>query len=194
MSRKAWLALALAAALGVAVLVLDDDVREGAVALTGKAAFATDMYAAIGDELPALPLASRLIILAHAVYESGWGTARAAVRGRNVFNLTAGSAWRGPSWSDVGGDLEYGAAGVTRITQQWRIYGSLREAVRDYWSFLGPNANRGRYVKARAQLEAGNVTAFAHELYAAGYYTLPPEKYAAQLSAVLDTVRRIGIG
>lgn len=191
MSRNAWLALALAAALGVAVLVLDDDVREGAVALTGKAAWAKEVHDAIAAELPGLPLASRMIVLAHAVYESGWGTARAAVRGFNVFNITAGSAWRGPSWSDVGGDLEYDAAGnVTRITQQWRIYGSLREAVRDYWTFLGPTANRGRYVKARAQLELGSVTGFARELHAAGYYTLPPDRYAAQLSAVLDTVRR----
>lgn len=157
--------------------------------MTDRVLWARDMWEAVAAELPHLTPAAKALVVAHAAYESGFGAAKAARRGFNVFNITAGSAWRGDAWDDVGGDTEYdGAGNVTRITQRWRIYADLRAAVRDYWSFLGPTANRGRYVRARAQLEAGNAAAFAQELYAAGYFTLQPSKYAAQLGGVLDTV------
>lgn len=188
--RNAALALVLVVAIGVAVVVAVPPVRDEVLVLSAKARWVRDMYDAIAAELPQLSPSSRLLVLAHAAYESGWGTAKAARRGHNVFNITAGSAWTGPAWDDVGGDTEYDAAGnVTRITQRWRIYGSLREAVADYWRFLGPNANRGRYVNARAALERGDLSDFGVKLYAAGYFTLPPQKYVTQLAAVFELAK-----
>ena len=157
--------------------------------MTTGVSWTVDVWNAIGRALPQLSTQSRLIVLAHAAYESGFGKAKAAVRGSNVFNITAGSAWRGEAWDDVGGDLEYDATGkAKRITQRWRIYPNLDGAIADYWQFLGPSANRGRYVKARQALEAGDVATFVNELHAAGYFTLAPSKYLAGLTGALGTV------
>lgn len=194
MTRGAWFALVVAVGVTVAVVMFSPEIEEAGEALTDRVIWARAMWAAIGAELPQLSTEAKVLILAHATYESGWGTARAAKRGNNVFNITAGSAWTGAAWDDASGDTEYDAQGNLkpgRIDQRWRIYDSLRHAVRDYWTFLGPNANRGRYVKARAALENGNVGTFATELYAAGYFTLPASKYATQLGAVVASVRAV---
>ena len=128
--------------------------------------------------------ATRLVV-AHLALESGFGQARAAMRGLNLGNLTAGSAWQGGRWTDEGGDVN--GAGV-RITQVWRTYGSVSAFLADYWAFLGPAANTGRYVLARNALERGRLDDFARLLYSAGYYELAPEEYARRLHAAFDAV------
>ena len=158
-----------------------------AAAVVGRVDWVRQMRAAVDAALPQLGPAARLLIVAHAAYESGWGSARAA-RYFNVFNLTAGSAWSGPSWVDVGGDSD--GAG-NRITQTWRMYSSLQECVADYWHFLGPTANHGRYVLARAALAAGDVPTFVLELSSAGYFALSPGQYLTGLSTVLEQVKGI---
>lgn len=154
--------------------------------MTTGASWTIDMWTAIARALPQLGTEARFIVLAHAAYESGFGRAKAAVRGFNVFNITAGASWKGQSWTDVGGDTEYDAQGnVRRITQEWRIYPNLDGALADYWQFLG----RSRYLRAREALQRGDVTAFVRELYAGGYFTLPPEKYLAGLAGTLTSVK-----
>lgn len=168
-----WLALFALFALGGGVAT---------VASAGAAAseWLQDMRAAVAEELPQLGAAARALVVAHAAYESGFGRGRAAVRGFNVFNITAGSAWTGASWVDVGGDTD---GEGNRITQTWRAYPSLRAAVADYWSFLGPTQNRGRYLSARSALQAGDLEGFARALSAAGYFTLQVDRYIAGLTA-----------
>lgn len=189
MGRGAVLAVVAAALLvaGVVAYVAVPRVKEEVDNVADSLSWTARLWAAIGRVLPQLSTQSRVIILAHAAYESGWGVkGRAAIKGNNVFNITAGSAWTGPKWEDVGGDLEYDAQGsARRITQVWRIYPNLDAAVADYWQFLGPNANRGRYTKARSALERGDVAVFVNELHAAGYFTLPPAQYLTQLQGVM---------
>lgn len=192
MSREGAVALALAllAALGLAYLNRDQ-LLAAVGGVMDQATWARRTWSAIRSALPTLSTSAQLIVMAHATYESGWGKAHAAVRGNNLFNLTAGSAWTGAKWTDVGGDTEYAANGaVKRIDQVWRAYRSIEEGVADYWAFLGPGQNRGRYVLARGALERGDLEAFAQELYRAGYYTLPPDKYVAQLGAVFTSVQK----
>jgi flagellum-specific peptidoglycan hydrolase FlgJ len=155
-----------------------------------EASWTDSMRAAVASVLPDLSAAARDLVVAHAAFESGFGAARAAQTGNNVFNLTAGSAWSGPTFTDQGGDTQYDAQGnyVGRITQVWRVYASLEECVGDYWEFLGPWANRGRYVQARAALERADLPAFCNELHRAGYFTLPAQRYQERLEAVLAKV------
>jgi flagellum-specific peptidoglycan hydrolase FlgJ len=138
--------------------------------------------------LPFLSGAATNLVLAHLALESGYGAARAAVRGHNLGNLTAGPYWLGPRWVDVGGDTDKDGA---RITQTWRIYDSTHEFLADYWRFLGPVANGGRYVEARNELERGHSEPFARLLGKARYYELDPDEYTRRLLSVLGTVTRI---
>jgi flagellum-specific peptidoglycan hydrolase FlgJ len=150
-----------------------------------KAAWLLTMEAAVEKELPQLKPSARALLLAHAALESGWGGARAWRRGFNFGNITAGKAWQGAKWTDVGGDVD---GKGNPITQVWRAYSTVEDAIADYWDFLGPNQNRGRYVKARACLEQGDAINFALELHKAGYYELAAPEYARRLGVVLQIV------
>lgn len=146
------------------------------------------IHGEIFTTLPFLSGAATNLVLAHLALESGYGTARAAVRGHNLGNITTGPYWLGPRWVDVGGDTDGKGA---RITQTWRIYDSVHEFLADYWRFLGPVANGGRYVDARNALERGDSASFARLLGRAGYYELDPIEYSRRLLSVLGTVTRI---
>ena len=135
--------------------------------------------------LPFLVEPATRLVVAHLALESGFGVSRAASRGLNLGNLTAGSAWQGGRWVDEGGDVS--GAGK-RITQTWRTYGSVAEFLADYWTFLGPAANSGRYVLARNALERGLLDDFARLLYSAGYFELAPAEYARRLHGAFDAV------
>ena len=73
---------------------------------------------------------------------------------------------------------------MKRVSQTWRAYSTVPDAIADYWAFLGPDFNRGRYVRARTALEAADLPLFSVELFKAGYYTLPAIKYVARLGDV----------
>jgi flagellar protein FlgJ len=155
--------------------------------------FAVRLLRALAAVPPAenIPEDAWPLVVAHAAYESGWGSARAA-SGRNYFNLTAGSRWRGRIVQ--GPDLEYSDGVVKRITQRFRAYDSDAEAVRDYLAFL----SMPRYRPAREALVAGDALRFVQLLGpdrsretppVGGYYTLPTARYAAEFAAVLEQVR-----
>lgn len=132
---------------------------------------------------------TKLIIVAHGAFESGWGKGTGAKLGFNYFNITAGPAWKGPVVQ--GPDTEYDKAGnVKNITQQFRKYGSDLEAVQDYLSFLSTQ-NGGRYLTAYAALMRGDVDEFLGELYKAGYFTLPVDQYKKSMAGVIDSVKRL---
>lgn len=141
-----------------------------------------------GEVFEALPFLSGTAVnlaVAHLALESGYGAARAAQRGHNLGNITAGPYWLGDKWVDVGGDTNGQGA---RITQTWRIYSSVAEFLIDYWRFLGPAANSGRYVLARNALERGELAQFSALLYRAGYFELAPDEYTRRLAAVSSRV------
>lgn len=135
--------------------------------------------------LPWLSTAARHLLDSHAALECGWGVASAWVRGFNFGNITAGPSWRGTKWTEHDADDEYAPDGsVKRVSQTWRAYSTVADAIADYWAFLGPDFNRGRYVRARSALEAADLPLFSVELFKAGYYTLPAFKYVARLGDV----------
>lgn len=137
---------------------------------------------AVARVFPDFSPAARALVLAHAAYESGFGTSTAATRGHNLFNLTAGSSWTGPIV--VGGDLEYSSAGVSNITQRFRAYQNADECLRDYWRFLGFS----RYANARGYLASADLAGFVETLADGGFFTLPRDRYASGLRATLTKV------
>lgn len=172
-----------------------------------KPVWAKRLYDVISSELPQLPVRSRLIMVAHAAYESGWGARPSTELTNNLYNVTAGSWWLGknfPTYRQVNGDLSYAKADCDRqgrpmtvqpngklackVDQIWRKYATVNDCIKDYWDFLGPNQNGGRYASARAALEAGDIATFGQRLYAAGYFTLPPDEYIKTLTSVVNTV------
>jgi hypothetical protein len=134
------------------------------------------------------------ILAAQAALESGYGKTRAFREGFNFGNVSAGASWAGPVI--LGGDLEYSVGGeVKRITQRWRKYGSLAEAVSDFFLLL----SWSRYRPARAALFAGDAAAYAARLrnddpstatIEGGYYTAPLAEYQAGLSSALTASRK----
>lgn len=164
------------------------DLSAAALALTSKVQFVQTVWGAIANALPFLSVDSRLIILAHAMYESGWGKAKAFQTGNNLFNLTAGKSWTGPTTKS--GDTEYDAAGnVKNIVQTWRAYPNVEDCVVDYWNFLGMPRYEAQGV--RAQLEAGNLAGFVSALSRGGYFTLPADQYLNTMAGVYSSVSSI---
>lgn len=146
------------------------------------------IHSDIFTTLPFLSGAATNLVLAHLALESGYGTAKAARRGHNLGNITSGPYWLGRKWIDIGGDTDGRGA---QITQTWRIYDSVPEFLIDYWRFLGPVANGGRYRDARDELEGGHCAPFARALGKAGYYELDPAEYTRRLLSVFGSVTRI---
>lgn len=131
---------------------------------------------------------TRLIVVAHAAYESGWGVTRQAREDFNVFNVTAGSSWTGPT--SRGMDLEYNKQGGHRkIEQKWRCYESLDAAVVDYLALLRKPRYEATHVME--SLLAGHETKFILGLSAAGYFTLPYREYFRTFNSVMNLVEKI---
>ena len=218
--------MGLLAAGGIALLLAGlafwkrKEVADVVTTVKSSADFASSMWTTLGEVLPQLSTKSKLIIIAHAAYESGWGQAakHLALGTNNIFNVTKGSVartgqWDGTTVTQPDADWEYYQEGKTypvapppgspwvvdpkngqyrrRIPQVWRKYPNYRTAILDYWDFLGPNQNGGRYVAARAALEAGDLTTFGNALYKAGYFTLPPGEYVASMTKMLDSVQKV---
>lgn len=137
---------------------------------------------------------TRCLIIAHAALEGGWGTAFAAQKAHNLFNVATGPAWKGKTIP--GPDLEYTADGkVKKITQRWRVYKHDAAAVDDYLAVM----SYSRYLPARAALMDGDPESFVRLLGpdrskekppVGGYYTLPTVKYLALYNAALAEVMR----
>jgi len=143
------------------------------------------LKANVANTLGFLAEDAQLLVVAHLALESGFGESRAARMGNNLGNLTAGSAWTGAKWTDVGGDQD--AAGKL-ITQEWRKYADVPAFLRDYWSFLGPRQNGNRYQYARSLIERAQLGAAAQALHDARYFELAVPVYTSRWEAALDAV------
>lgn len=177
--------------LGAAAIYL---IVKGVGAVSGNASWARALYNSVSSVLPQLSTTGRMMVVAHAAFESGWGSGWAAVNGNNIFNITTcqGSAgcadgWTGDYLDQDNGDVQYNADGsVTSISQRWRAYPSVEASVQDYWSFLGHPRYAAQGIQA--DLINGDPVAFINGLSAAGYFTLPADQYLTQFTAVLATV------
>lgn len=171
-----------------------------------KAEWAKYIFDSIDSVIPELygNLRAKLIITAHAAYESGWGGVAGAVSAshlkqtNNIFNLTCGASWTGPRFNQANADDEYAPDGTYkgRISQCWRSYPSQLAALADYWKFLDASRYASRGVKGF--IKAGDVVGFSQALFNAGYFTLPvndyykdgvlKKGYATSLNSIVNTV------
>jgi hypothetical protein len=177
------------------------DVIENLTGITDKYVIAKSLYKAIDSELPTLPRASKLMIMAQAITESGWNIGRAAKNANNWWNVTAGSSWGGEVWVDVNGDKSYTVENCRRlnrpmsyedskgrkyckIDQTWRKYATINDAVKDYWALLSWT----KYAAAKQALVAGDTETFVSELRKAGYYDAPLEDYRSLVFGILGSI------
>lgn len=166
-----------------------------AVQLSAEAqrGFARKLALAVRSRLAQVPRDGQKLIVAHGLFESGWGQGWAAQHANNPFNLTWHSSFtlrpyvrqENADWSapDAQGHR-------VRIAQNWLVFGSLEAAVDGYWWFLGPTVNGGRYVTARDALAGGALLEAALRLRSAGYYTASAQEYTAGLSVALARLER----
>lgn len=121
---------------------------------------------------------SKELILAQAAQETGWGQHILAGT-HNIFNIKASANWTGPTKSFRVWEIEDGLK--IWKNQDFRVYGSTEEALRDRVKFLQDNH---RYTKA-GLFDDGTKGDFAKEaaaLQEAGYATDP--LYARHLIGV----------
>lgn len=158
--------------------------------------WAERLYLAIVNaNLPDLSDASKRMILAHAALETGYPPYRSgsAANCNNLFNITTGTQWlKDGKPFCTGGDVTYSNPlpdGSPRpITQKWRAYMNLEEALEDYWKFLG---SRASLLRARDALVAGDPAAFAARLREAGYYDAPLSGYIAGVTSGMRYVQKL---
>lgn len=171
-----------------------------------KEKFTTKMLNACDVGKSLVTAKTKLLVTAHAAYESGWGVASAAVKGNNYWNLTAGSSWHGPVVAGADTEFTAGAPTAKKIVQRFRSYASATAAVQDYFSFLA----FPRYKDALSKLLAGDET-FVVDLGTyrytvdgkslveawpklpskGGFYTLPIERYSGEFKVVYAEVQRV---
>ena len=124
------------------------------------------------------------LLAALAAHETGYGRTPAWRHGFNFGNVTAGTSWTGAIL--IGPDTEYDAAGNVRdISQRFRRYGSLSEAVSD-WLVGVLNWRRERQERVADRLYAGDAEGFVRALSRAGYFTQPVDDYLAAVNAALE--------
>lgn len=179
--------LLVAAGGGAVVLVKAKGRRE--IFEQVKAAVVAYLEAVRPDLSDAQREAAGNILGAQAVVETNGGRTVAWREGWNFGNVTAGSAWRG----DVvlGGDTEPDASGkYVPITQRFRKYVSLAQAVEDYLpggSIGALDWKREREERAFEHLIAGDAEAYSAALRRAGYYTAPEAEYTAGILDALSS-------
>lgn len=171
-----------------------------------KAAFTQKLLNACDVAKPLVTAKTKLLVTAHAAYESGWGVAKAAREGNNYWNLTAGKSWTGPVV--IGGDTSFqaGSTKATPIVQRFRSYASAVAGVQDYFNFMTFNRYRDALTKLFAGDESFVVdlgmfkhTADGKTLEPAwpalpvkgGFYTLPIEQYSAEFKVIFAEVKRL---
>lgn len=149
-----------------------------------KRDFIQAMRLAIGTQIPVPGL---LLTIAWAAFESNWGRTTGFRLANNPWNITAGSKWTGPVVP--GPDTEYDNKGnVKNITQQWRKYNTIADAVGDMVTFL--TVTNSQYLAARDLLFKGD-TSFTDSLAAGHYYTLPSGEYKAGVLSCLEDVKAL---
>ena len=146
-------------------------------AMNGKEKFIADLYPAATTISQETGM-SRELILAQAAQETGWG--KHVLPGtNNIFNVKASAGWVGPTKTFNVWEIENGKK--VWKDQDFRVYGSVEEALRDRVKFLEENhryANAGLFDEGTK----GNLEKEATALQKAGYATDP--NYAKQLVAV----------
>lgn len=144
--------------------------------------FAQRLLQIVSQVLPGLSLRARLLVVAHAAYESGWGSVgQHRDLTNNIFDLTAGSQWTGP--------VVMGTTPDGGVLQRWRSYADLESAMADYLIFLG-YYDSAAAAELYGQADPGT---FAVDLGSSNFYDtalVAPATYAQNLVSMTQTVAR----
>lgn len=120
-------------------------------------------------------------MVAQAALETGWGRAELRMAdgtpSHNLFNIKAGSSWKGPVVELP--VTEYSGGRAYTENARFRVYGSYAEAFEDYARLMRDNP---RYASVLGQRDAHG---FASSLQNAGYATDP--RYAEKLARVINS-------
>lgn len=83
------------------------------------------------------------VCIAQAIHESGWGTSTKMVRANALFGIKVGksayhfgTAWKGASYNTQTKEYYNGSTTASVITDNFRAYDSLSDAVEDYFDLL----------------------------------------------------------
>ena len=189
MSRTAWIILAVAAVLFLgatgAIVIIAARTKRGVFDQV-KAAMLGELAALRPDLSDEQAREAAEIVAAQAVFETDGGATPAWIQGWNFGNVTTGgpAMWKGAIV--VGPDTEYDSSGnVKNISQQFRKYASLDDAVHDFLTVV-LQWYRERQEGALSKLLAGDAAGYSNALYRAGYYTLPAPEYLAGVRTYLD--------
>lgn len=74
-------------------------------------------------------------VIAQAILESGWGESKLSSQYHNYFGLKCGSRWRGKS-VNMKTQEEYTPGTLTTISDNFRVYDSMEEGIKDYFEFI----------------------------------------------------------
>lgn len=103
-----------------------------------------------------------------SAHETGWGTGRIFGISNNLFSITQGSSWNGPT-------VLSGALDPSGAPYKFRFYPTWRDSILDFVKIM----NYTRYAPARKAAASGDVAGFASALALAGYGDPNEKAYAA---------------
>lgn len=107
------------------------------------------------------------IIISQAILESGWGKSDLSTKAKNLFGIKADTSWKGKK-TNMNTSEYYNK----KIVDNFRVYNSNKESVKDYGEFL---KNNKRY-KQSGVFQAVHYLDQAMALEKAGYSTVENEK------------------
>ena len=158
----------------------------------GKAAFASrEEFVAtmlpMAEEAAARIGVDPKVLVAQAALETGWG--KSVLRqgdgstSYNLFNIKAGSSWKGETARAVTAEYENGK--VVKESAQFRAYDSFADSFHDLINLLQNNDRYQDVVKS-----ADNPAQFVKELQKAGYATDP--RYASKIAGIAKQLESYG--
>lgn len=116
-------------------------------------------------------------LVAQAALESGWGTSKLYLNGKNVFGIKAGKSWEGSTLTM--NTKEYDKEGKEyREDAKWRKYEDIADCVADHAAYLKGHV---RYQPAFIHKCGGDQ--FANYIAAGGYATDP--LYAHKIQSII---------
>lgn len=131
-----------------------------------KQQFIQDLYneaANVYDKYGVLPS----ITISQAILESGWGKSDLSTKAKNLFGIKADASWKGKKIN-----MNTSEYYNKKIVDNFRVYNSNKESVKDYGEFL---KNNKRY-KQSGVFQAVHYLDQAKALEKAGYSTVENEK------------------
>ena len=106
------------------------------------------------------------VVIAQAIYESGWGQSTIMMKANAIFGIKATSSWKGKVYNAKTQEC-YDGSTYTNITACFRAYNNLAESIADYFDLITKSERYRKACVANSPLEC--ITAIKN----GGYATSP---------------------